>query len=102
LDAEHDWGTTLSVDEQHTLTFVRVLLARPQFAVFDRVSRSVSRAARAAAMRALTARSISYVTFSADDSDPDLYDAVLELRDDGGWSYRPIGGKAAAGDGRPD
>ena len=38
----------------------------------------------------------------ADDSDPDLYDAVLELRDDGSWSYRPVGGKAATDAGRPD
>lgn len=87
LDAEHDWGTALSVGEQQLLTFARVLLARPQFAVFDRVGRGISRAARGVAMRALTARSISYVVFSDDADDPELYDAVLELCGDGTWAW---------------
>ncbi|HEY1380499.1 MAG TPA: SbmA/BacA-like family transporter [Gemmataceae bacterium] len=95
LDQEQDWATVLSVTEQQLLTFARVLLAAPRFAMFDRVSRGVSRAAAAHALRALTARGISYVTLLDDEVvDPALFDAVLELPGDGSWKWRLTGAAA--------
>ncbi len=94
LDTEHDWGSVLSVSEQHVLTFARILLAGPRFATFDRVGRGASPALYRRALQTLTARSISYITFSEGLADSSLFDAVLELPGDGTWSWRRIGGDA--------
>ncbi len=88
LDRERDWSGLLSQGEQQRLTFARVLLAVPQFAVFDRAGQGMPPAARAQALRTLTSRSISYITFNDEIADATLYDAVLELRSDGSWSWR--------------
>jgi hypothetical protein len=45
-------------------------------------------AARALALRALTARAISYITLTDDITDTALYDAVLDLPGDGSWQWR--------------
>jgi putative ATP-binding cassette transporter len=90
LDHEQNWGDILSVAEQHLLTFARVLLAGPRFAVFDRVGRGVRPEFRARLVRTLMARSITYVTLSDDFADPTLFDAVLELPGDGTWTWRRL------------
>ncbi len=97
LDRERDWAGVLSVGEQHLLTFARVLLAGPQFAVFDRVGRGVGAAARGHALRTLTARSISYITLADEEPDTDLFDAVLELPGDAIWTWRLTGTQAPSG-----
>ena len=38
LDTEHDWPTILSLGEQQQLLVIRLILARPSFAILDRVS----------------------------------------------------------------
>jgi putative ATP-binding cassette transporter len=90
LDREQDWANLLSLGEQQTLTFARVLLAAPQFAMFDRVGRGVSSAGRKKAFETLTARSISYITLG-ETLELGVYDAVLELPGDTSWSWRGTG-----------
>jgi putative ATP-binding cassette transporter len=90
LDAERDWANTLSQGEQHLLTFVRVLLARPRFVMFDRVAERARPDMRARAFRALTARSISLISLSDALLDSSLFDTVLELNGDGAWTWRAI------------
>jgi putative ATP-binding cassette transporter len=94
LDRELDWGSVLSVSEQHLLTGARILLAGPRFAIFDRVGRGAAPAARARALHTLTARSITYITLSESVGAADLYDAVLELAGDGSWTWRQTRGGA--------
>jgi vitamin B12/bleomycin/antimicrobial peptide transport system ATP-binding/permease protein len=89
LDREQDWTSLLSVSEQQLVTFARVLLAGPRFVMFDRVGRGVAPATRAKALRTLTARAITHVTFTEEITDATLHDAVLELSGDGRWEYRP-------------
>jgi putative ATP-binding cassette transporter len=88
LDREQDWAALLSVSEQHLLTFARVLLAAPQFAIFDRVAQGIGPAARGKALQTLTERSITYVTLTDHVYDARLYDAVLDLPGDGTWSWQ--------------
>jgi putative ATP-binding cassette transporter len=94
LDRELDWGSVLSVSEQHLLTGARILLAGPRFAIFDRVGRGAAPAARARALQTLTARSITYITLAESVGAADLYDAVLELAGDGSWTWRHTRGGA--------
>jgi putative ATP-binding cassette transporter len=91
LDRENDWGSILSQAEQQLLTCARVLFAGPQFALFDRVGARAGPALREKLLRAMTARSIAYITFSEGLAGADLFDAVLELPGDGSWIWRRVG-----------
>ena len=43
LHVEHDWPRILSLGEQQQLVIVRLILARPSFAILDRVSTTLGR-----------------------------------------------------------
>jgi putative ATP-binding cassette transporter len=92
LDTEHDWPAVLSLGEQQQLVVIRLLLARPSFALLDRVGTALGPAALEQSLRRLTASSITYINFDpASESEPaDLYDAVLRIEPDGAWSWNPL------------
>ena len=86
LDTERDWQALLSLREQQLLAFVRILLAAPRFAFLDRVGAALGSNQVQKTLHMLSECSITYINIGeASDSD-DLYDAVLECRDDGGWT----------------
>ena len=93
LDTEHDWPTILSLGEQQQLLVIRLILARPSFALLDRASTTLGPAILQSSLRRLSANSITYINFDpAAESDPvDLYDAVLQLNANGAWSWSPPG-----------
>ena len=93
LDAEHDWPTILSLGEQQQLLVLRLILARPSFAVLDRVSTALGPASLQRSLQRLTASSITYINFDqAAESEPaELYDAVLQIDADGAWSWNRLG-----------
>jgi putative ATP-binding cassette transporter len=93
LDTERDWPTILSLGEQQQLVVSRVILARPSFALLDRVSTTLGPSAFQRTLQRLTANSITYISFDQD-AEPgsrELYDAVLQIGADGSWSWNPIG-----------
>ncbi|HEX4592347.1 MAG TPA: SbmA/BacA-like family transporter [Gemmataceae bacterium] len=92
LDREQDWGTVLTVTEQHAITCARILLARPRFAMFDRVGRGADPAIVKHVLETLTARSITYITLNEGAPETTLFDAVLELPGGGSWTWRPQAG----------
>jgi len=47
-------------------------------------------------LRRLDENSITYVTFAKDAESVELYDAVLEIDNDGGWTWSPTGRAATA------
>jgi putative ATP-binding cassette transporter len=93
LDTEHDWPTILSLGEQQLLLVTRLILARPSFALLDRVSTALGPAMLQRSLRRLTASSVTYVNFDqAAESEPvELYDAVLQIDTDGAWSWNQPG-----------
>jgi putative ATP-binding cassette transporter len=93
LDTEHDWPTILSLGEQQQLALVRLILARPSFALLDRVSTALGPAMLRRSLQRLTASSITYINFDqAAESQPvGLYDAVLQIDADGSWSWNQLG-----------
>ena len=54
LDGEHDWPSVLSLGEQQQITLTRLLLARPAFAVLDRVGDTLKPDQVRAALRRLS------------------------------------------------
>ena len=96
LDSEHDWPTMLSVAEQQLLAITRLTLARPAFAMLDRVTAALKPAQIRQALRRLDENSITYITFAEDAESLELYDAVLEIDADGAWSWRRTGAGTSA------
>jgi putative ATP-binding cassette transporter len=87
LDTEQDWETLLSLREQQLLAFIHVLLAAPRFAFLDRVDTELGADQVHTIRRMLSERSITYINNAEADDSRDLYDAVLECGEDGGWTW---------------
>jgi putative ATP-binding cassette transporter len=92
IDTERDWPAILSLGEQQQLVIIRLILARPSFALLDRVSTVLGQALLERSLQQLTASSITYINFArTDESQPcALYDAVLEIKPDGAWCWREV------------
>jgi vitamin B12/bleomycin/antimicrobial peptide transport system ATP-binding/permease protein len=88
LDSEHDWTTMLSVAEQQLLALARVTLARPAFAMLDRVTTALKPAEVRQALRRFDENSITYITFAEEAESLEPYDALLEIDAEGAWSWR--------------
>ena len=93
LDTEHDWPTILSLGEQQLLVVIRLILARPSFALLDRVSTALGPAMLQRSLQRLTASSITYINFDqvAESEPVELYDAVLQINANGAWSWNQLG-----------
>ncbi len=91
LDCEHDWSTMLSVAEQQLLALTRLTLARPAFAMLDRVTSALKPAQVRQVLRRFDENSITYITFAEAAESLELYDALLEIDADGSWSWRRTG-----------
>jgi putative ATP-binding cassette transporter len=91
LDTEHDWSAILSLGEQQLLALTRLILARPAFAMLDRVNAALKPPQVRQALRRLDENAITYITLVEDAESVELYDAVLEIDADGAWSWRPTG-----------
>jgi len=87
LDVEHDWATMLSLGEQQRLVIVRLVLARPSFAILDRVSTTLGPAQLDEYLQRLTDNSITYINFDNAVQSLALYDAVLQIDGNGGWKW---------------
>ncbi len=90
LDVERVWPEILSLGEQQQLAVTRLLLARPVFAVLDRVGDALRPAAFARALQRLGENSITYVALAEEVDAIERYDAVLELDVDGGWRWKRV------------
>jgi putative ATP-binding cassette transporter len=94
LDVKHDWATMLSLGEQQSLAFARLLLAEPDFAFLDHATSALSERQQTARYRSLAGTAITYVSVA--DGHPGLReqcDTHLELQADG-----TLAGAAAASD----
>ena len=88
LHVEHDWPTILSLGEQQRLVIVRLILARPSFAILDRVSTTLGSAQLDECLQRLTDNSITYINFDEAAQSLELYDGVLEIDANGGWKWK--------------
>jgi putative ATP-binding cassette transporter len=89
LDSEHDWPATLSLREQQLLALTALILARPDFAMLDRVDVVLEPDQLRQTLRSLDENSITYVALAENAEMVELYDAVLEIKTDGTWSWTP-------------
>ena len=87
LDVEHDWSAILSLGEQQQLAVTRVILARPAFAILDRVNSVLNLAQLRQSLRLLAENDITCVIFAESAESVELYDAVLEINTNGAWRW---------------
>jgi putative ATP-binding cassette transporter len=87
-DQEHDWDKLLEPDDRQLLMLARVALAQPEFVLLYRIDERLSAAEMARAVQALTARSITAVTFSGSNALAPEHDVVLCLEPGGAWHLR--------------
>jgi putative ATP-binding cassette transporter len=97
LDVERDWDDLLALGEQQHVVIARLVLARPRFGVLHRIDTTLSPEQVARALRLLDAAKITSIVFGDGAHLDGLYDAVLELHRDGGWSYEPVSSERSAG-----
>ena len=90
LDREQDWDTLLSLSEQKLLAFIRILLAEPRFVFLDRPGAALSPDQVKQILRLLSDHSIGYLTIGEAADPLDFYDAVLEIAEDGGWTWKDV------------
>ena len=89
LDVERDWHELLSLGEQQMLSFARLALATPRYAVLDRPETVLGAESVRQALDLLAARAITVVTFSSEPALADRHDARIALAADGSWSFEP-------------
>ena len=87
LDLEQDFGARLSSREQLLLTFARIVLARPQFVFLDRIAALLGPEQAQRALDLLAEQSITVLHNGEPDDPRDLYDAILDCREDGSWVW---------------
>jgi putative ATP-binding cassette transporter len=87
LDSERDWGTILSLHEQQLLAVAHILLLSPRFALLEGVGAALGSDQVHTILRLLSERSIAYINQSETDDTCELYDAALECREDGSWTW---------------
>ncbi len=88
LDSERDWPATLSLRDQQLLALTRLILARPAFAMLDRVNVVLEPEQFGHALQRLGESSITYVALAEHAELVERYDAVLEIGAGGVWSWK--------------
>jgi len=90
LDVERDWDDALSLGEQQLFSVARIVLAAPRFVFLDRLHAALEPERVERILRLLSARSITYLTLGNGAEALADYDAVLELANDGSWTWKPV------------
>ena len=91
LAVERDWDDVLSLGEQQLLSIARVVLAAPRFVFLERPRAALGAEHVDRVLRLLQDSSITYLTLGDGGDRPDDHDVVLELADDGGWTWKAVG-----------
>jgi putative ATP-binding cassette transporter len=90
LEAERRWDNILSLGEQKLVAFARILLANPSVVFLERPETGLDADSLGRILKLLAAGSISILTIGGADDVRRFYEAVLELKNDGGWQWTPL------------
>jgi len=98
LDTAREWSTLLSLSEQQLLAVVRVMLAGPCFVALNHPETTLGEERLRGVLESLSDSSVTCVSFGRSDAPQELYDAVLDIRPGGSWTWtvRGQGGTSAA------
>jgi len=86
-EQEQPWESLISLSEEQLLAFTRLLLAKPQFAFLDRVYTALPDQAAQILIK-LSLEKITYIALDEAKNLPQLFDAELEIEQDGSWTFK--------------
>jgi putative ATP-binding cassette transporter len=90
LDAARNWMEVLSLEEQQRLSVARAVLAKPDFAFLAHLDSALGDEEQERFLKLFAKQGITYVSFGDRAPDTSLYDARLELNDDGSWKWTEL------------
>ena len=90
LDVERDWDDVLSLREQQLLCIARAIVSAPRFVFLERPRAALGAVQTDRVLRLLDERSITYLTLGDGGERLVDHDAVLEIGDDGAWTWKAL------------
>ncbi|SPD75569.1 putative component of ABC transporter [uncultured Desulfobacterium sp.] len=90
MDTDQDWETILSLGEQQLLAFIHLFMDSPGFIFLDRPATALRPEQVRKILNLLSKHSITYLAIGKADHEIELYDAVLEINEQGQWAWRQI------------
>jgi putative ATP-binding cassette transporter len=88
FDAVEDWGDVLSLGEQQRLTFARILLNQPDFAILDEATSALDLANEAKLYDHLQHTDTTFISVGHRESLNEYHQTVLELAEDHSWKLK--------------
>ncbi len=89
FDVERDWSDMLSPGEQQRLSFARLILNRPRYALLDEATAALDLANEARLYHLLGSMGITFISVSHSASVAEYHQQIIELHGDGSWA-RPL------------
>jgi putative ATP-binding cassette transporter len=90
FEATEEWGDVLSLGEQQRLTFARILLNRPDFAILDEATSALDLANEARLYDHLQHIGTTFVSVGHRESLNKYHQSVLELAEDHTWTLKAL------------
>ncbi|GAA3092803.1 hypothetical protein GCM10010520_43440 [Rhizobium viscosum] len=87
LDSEQDWSTVLSPREQRLIVLASAVIAAPSHVLLEKADAIFGHELLPDILRLLAERGIACVNYAEAGAPRAAYDAVLEFRSDGPWTW---------------
>lgn len=88
FDVEKDWASVLSLGEQQRVTFARILLNKPPYAILDEATSALDIKNEEGLYRQLQATGTTFISVGHRPILADYHQLVLELSEDQKWQLR--------------
>ncbi|MBD1874091.1 ABC transporter ATP-binding protein/permease [Nodosilinea sp. FACHB-131] len=89
FDAVEEWGDVLSLGEQQRLTFARILVSQPEFAILDEATSALDLANEAKLYDHLHHSGTTFISVGHRESLVDYHQTTLKLAEDHTWGIKP-------------
>jgi len=90
FDAEEDWADVLSLGEQQRITFARLLLNKPRYAILDEATSALDASNEELFYHQLQSLNTTFLSVGHRPSLTDYHQSVLELSQDRSWQLREL------------
>ncbi|MEM6838557.1 MAG: ABC transporter ATP-binding protein/permease [Cyanobacteria bacterium P01_C01_bin.120] len=90
LETQDDWSQRLSLGEQQRLSFARLLVQRPAYAILDEATSAVAEAQEKSLYQRLQAAGITAISVGHRDSLQSYHAQMLTLSFDRTWTLQPL------------
>ncbi len=90
LDAETEWSDVLSLGEQQRLSFARVLIHQPKYAILDEATSALDQANEEKLYSQLAQAQVTYLSVGHNPSLKTYHHSLLHLAEDHSWTIQPL------------